>query len=907
MLRLTIKNLLDKKIRFALTTIAVVVSVAMVVGVFVLTDSLRESFNGLAEDIASGADLAVRSPLEIGEEFDRPTVPESVDDIVNDVDGVARTIPGVLSFNDVVIIDGDGDAIRPQGPPALGFSFAPLQFFIIEGEEPAAPGVFATDVTTAGDNGLIIGETYAIDGPQRQEEFELVGIFRFGSPDEHTSLGQTMAAFELGEAQRFFGKEGTYDQIDVIVEADQSIDAVQTRIQQAVGASVEVVTAEVLEEENAEGFDEVISIFNNILLAFAFIIVFVATFIINNTFQIVVAQRIRELGLLRAIGATGTQVSRSVYLEALLVGIFSTITGILFGLLLGIGLRTALNALGFSLPAGPLVLAPRTVIWALAVGIGVTMLSAIVPARRARTISPIAAIQTDQRLASASLTRRLYVGGVMTAVGAILLAMGLFIASSTVSVLTLVAIGALLVFVGVNTLSPSFARPIAMSLASRNARWSIGGLLIVLGVLSVLGGVVSGGAGSIIGGFISGGLLVFLGTWPIRSFGLPGEIGRGNAARSPRRTASTAGALMIGLALVGMAGVVGSSLTKSFLDTLDNSVEADYFIQSSAGGFDPSVTFSEEVAEEVEALAEFDSVVRYRFGVGSIQVNGENKDVFAADFDDVEKHLDADITSGGLAEADGANAIALHEDPAADLGLAVGDTIDVTFPDFETDTLTVAAIYTDSSIFGNWLIDNATWERHFERTGLGFASATVTGFSDDLPEAEQAVLLEAAADAIQPVTDKFPAVVAENRVEFRQSQQDQLNSFLAVIFVLLALSLVIALIGIANTLALSVFERTREIGLLRAVGMSRRQLRRAIRWEAVIIAVFGAILGLLLGVVFGIAAVVAIPDTFINTVSVPYGQLAAYLVVAALAGVLAAVLPALRASRMNVLEAISHE
>ena len=861
MFRLTIKNLLDKKIRFALTTIAVVVSVAMVVGVFVLTDSLRASFNGLAEDIASGAELAVRSPLEIGEEFDRPTVPESVDAVVAGVDGVARTIPGVISFNDVVIIDGEGEAIRPQGPPAIGFSFAPLQFFIIEGEEPTTAGTFATDVTTAGDNGLRIGETYAIDGPQQQERFELVGIFRFGSPDEHTSLGQTMAAFELEEAQRFFGKEDGYDQIDVIVEAGADIASVQADIQAAVGSGVEVITSEVLEEENAEGFDEVISIFNNILLAFAFIIVFVATFIINNTFQIVVAQRIRELGLLRAIGATGRQVSRSVYLEALLVGIFSTVSGILLGLLLGTGLRGLLNTVGFSLPAGPLVLAPRTVVWAIAVGIGVTMLSAIVPARRARTISPIAAIQSDQRLAGASLTRRLYGGGAMTTIGAIALGMGLFVASSTVSVLTFVAIGAVLVFVGVNTLSPSFARPVATVLGRPFARL----------------------------------------------FGVSGQIAQGNAARSPRRTASTAGALMIGLALVGMAGVVGSSLTKTFLDTLDNSVEADYFIQSTSGGFDPSVTFSEEVADEIAALPEFDSVVRYRFGLDSIQINGENKDVFAADINDVERHLDADIVSGGLTDADAATSIAIHEDPATDLGLSVGDTVDVTFPDFETDTLTIVAIYTDSSIFGNYLIDNVVWEDHFNRSGLGFASATVTGFDDNLPQAEQDRLLAEAAAAIQPITDRFPTVVAENRVEFRQSQQDQLNSFLAVIFVLLALSLVIALIGIANTLALSVFERTREIGLLRAVGMTRRQLRRAIRWEAVIIAIFGAILGLILGVIFGVAAVVAIPDTFINTVSIPYGSLVAYLVIAGLAGILAAILPARRAARLNVLDAISHE
>ena len=861
MFRLTIKNLLDKKIRFALTTIAVVVSVAMVVGVFVLTDSLRASFNGLAEDIASGAELAVRSPLEIGEEFDRPIVPESVDDVVASVDGVARTIPGVLSFNDVVIIDGDDEAIRPQGPPALGFSFAPLQFFIVEGEEPTSAGVFATDVSTAADNDLRIGETYAIDGPQQQEQFELVGIFRFGSPDEHTSLGQTMAAFELEEAQRFFGKEDGYDQIDVIVDADADIVSVQADIQAAVGSGVEVITSEVLEEENAEGFDEVISIFNNILLAFAFIIVFVATFIINNTFQIVVAQRIRELGLLRAIGATGQQVSRSVYLEALLVGVFSTVSGIALGLLLGTGLRGLLNTFGFSLPAGPLVLASRTVVWAIAVGIGVTMLSAIVPARRARTISPIAAIQSDQRLAGASLTRRLYGGGAMTAIGAIALGMGLFVASSTVSVLTFVALGAVLVFVGVNTLSPSFARPVATMLGRPFARL----------------------------------------------FGVSGQIAQGNAARSPRRTASTAGALMIGLALVGMAGVVGSSLTKTFLNTLDNSVEADYFIQSTSGGFDPSVTFSEEVADGIAALPEFDSVVRYRFGLDSIQIDGENKDIFAADINEVEQHLDADIVSGGLVNVDAATSIALHEDPATDLGLSIGDTVDVTFPDFETDTLTVVAIYTDSSIFGNYMVDNVVWEDHFTRSGLGFASATVTGFDDDLPQAEQDRLLEEAAAAIQPIADRFPTVVAENRVEFRQSQQDQLNSFLAVIFVLLALSLVIALIGIANTLALSVFERTREIGLLRAVGMTRRQLRRAIRWEAVIIAIFGAILGLILGVIFGVAAVVAIPDTFISTVSIPYGSLVVYLVIAGIAGIVAAILPARRAARLNVLDAISHD
>ena len=861
MLRLTIKNLLDKKIRFALTTLAVIVSVASVVGVFVLTDSLRASFSGLAGDIAGGSDLTVRVVQDVGQEFDRPPFDEAFADDIAAVDGVEEIIPGVFSFNDTVIIDGDGEAIRPQGPPALGFSWDPTTFFIAAGEVPDAFGEFATDVSTAADNDLIIGQTYAIDGPLRQEEFTLVGTFRFGSPDEHTSLGQTMAAFELEQSQDFLNRPDQYDAVAVIVEPTAEVSAVQSAIQDVIGRDLEVVTSEVIEDENAEGFDEFISIFNNILLAFAFIIVFVATFIINNTFQIVVSQRIRELGLLRAIGATGQQVSRSVYFEALLVGLFSTVVGILFGILLGQGLRGALNALGFSLPAGPIELQPRTIIWAAAIGIGVTMLSAIVPARRSRTISPIAAIQNDQRLAGASLTRRLWVGGVMTTIGGLLLVLGLFVASTTVGVLTNVAIGAVLVFIGVNTLSPSFARPVANALGAPIAKL----------------------------------------------FGTTGEIARGNAARSPRRTASTAGALMIGLALVGMAGVVGSSLTKTFLDTLDNAVEADYFVQSSSGGFDPSVTFSEEIATEIADLPEFDTVVRYRFAQGSMRVDGSNKDIFAADFDLVESHLDADIIEGGLTDADPATGIALHQDPAEDLGVGLGDTIAATFPDGLTEELTVVAIYTDSSIFGNWLIDNDVWEAHFTRTGLAFASATVAGFSDDLPQAEQDALLEQAAAAITPVTERFPTIIAESRVEFRQSQQDQLNSFLAVIFVLLALSLVIALIGIANTLALSVFERTREIGLLRAVGMTRRQLRRAIRWEAVIIAVFGAILGLILGVIFGIAAVIAIPDTFISIVSVPYVQLVVYVVIAAIAGILAAILPARRAARLNVLDAISHE
>ena len=860
MLRLTIKNLLDKKIRFALTTLAVVAGVTMVVAVFVLTDSLRDSFDGLAEDIAEGTDLTVRSVLTVGNEIDRDPVPEELAEVIAAVDGVDEVIPGAATFN-AIVIDGDGEAILPGGAPTIGTNWSDTSYFLTQGDVPEGPGEFAVDVTTASDNDLALGSTYAVSGPIDQRRFELVGIFNFGSPDEHRSLGQTMTAYDLATSQDFFGLAGLYSEIGVQAGASASVEAVQAAVSAAVGASYEVVTSEVIEEEAQSNFAEVIDIFNWILLVFAFIIVFVAAFIINNTFQIVVAQRIRELGLLRAVGATGKQISRSVRLEALLVGVFSTLVGIGLGLLGGVGLRWVLDQVGFSLPAGPVLLQTRTVVFAAVIGIGVTFAASLIPARRASTISPIAAINVDQRLPASSLRRRLVVGSVVTGIGGLALAWGLFVTSATTPTLVAIGFGAVGIFIGVNTLSPSFARPTALILGKPIAR----------------------------------------------GFKTPGRLAQGNAARSPRRTASTAGALMIGLALVAMAGVVGSSLTKTFLDTLDDAVEADYFVQSQSGGFDPSAGFAQEAADEIEALPEFENVVRYRFGFGVVSINGSSEDLFTSDFALVESHLDGDLTSGSLTDADPASSIAVHSDPAGDLGLEIGDVVSVAFPDNETERLAVAAIYDDASIFGNWMIDNVVWERHITRQQIGFATGRIAGFSDDLPEAEQAALLTATAAALEPVLERFPSIKAENRVEFRQGQQDQLNSFLAVIQVLLALSLVIALIGIANTLALSVFERTREIGLLRAVGMTRRQLRRSVRWEAVIIAVFGALLGTVLGVVFGVAAVVAIPDSFIKTVSVPFGSLVVYVLISGVAGIVAAFYPAWRASRMNVLDAIYHE
>ena len=860
MFKLALRSLIDKKLRFSLTTLVVVIGVMFVVGSFTLTDSLRSTFAGLAADIAEGTDLTVRADQDFGSDFDRATVPEPVAAQIAAVDGVDGVRPEVAALN-VFIVDGDGEPIRPPGPPALGFSFNPGTFFVAQGRAPAAPGEFATDTATSATGGLVVGETYEINGPVSAEQFELVGVFNFGAPDSHTGLGQTMAAFELEEAQRFLGVEDGYQAVGVLVSPGAEVSGVQARLEAELGGDYRVITAAVEAAEQEEDFNEVVDIFNTVLLVFAFIAVFVSAFIINNTFQIIIGQRMREIGLWRAIGATPRQVSRSVITESAIVGVVSTVVGIGLGLVLALVLRAILELIGFPLPPGPLTLRPRTVLLAMAVGLGVTMISSIAPALRARKISPVAALAQDFQLGAAGLRRRLVAGGTVGGVGAAALAAGMTAGLATAPTFALLGAGAVLAFVGMNIVSPAFAGP-AASLLGR----------------------------------------------PVQALlGVPGRLGRDNAVRNPRRTASTAGALMIGLALMGLAAVVGESLKKTFVNIIDNAVEADYFIQSADTGFGPPPGFPARVADEVEALDEIESVVRIQWAFGGLSVGGETRDIVATDMGRAESHFDARVSSGRLAGGDPLTSLALHSDSAASLGVAVGDTVEATFPDNRTETLTLVAVFEDAAIFGNWLIDGALWDRHFNRDDLAFASARTARPPGGASPTEQAAWADRSREAVERVLERYPTVKVEDQAEFRRTQESQITSFIRVIQTLIGLSFFIALIGIINTLSLSVFERTREIGLLRAVGMARRQLRRSIYWEALIVAVFGGIFGIAVGTVFGVATTLALPESFVQTVAVPWLDLSMFVVISAVAGLLAAILPAARAGRMNILDAIAHE
>ena len=849
MLKLALRNLLDKKIRFALTTLSVVIGVTFVVGTFALTDSLRSTFGDLADDIAGETDLTVRARQEIGNEADRPTIPDSLLADVAAIEGVAE-VAGTVQARNVVIVDGEGNAIRPQGPPTLGLNYSSRVFFVIEGRAPGGHE-FVVDATTALNNNLQVGETYTVNGPVRAGQFELVGIFNFGSPDTNTSLGQTMSVFDNDTAQEFLGFGDQLMEIRVLVDGRAEVEEVRSGIGAAIGDDYEVITQEIAAEEQTEQFQNVLNVFTAILLVFAFIAVFVSAFIINNTFQIVVTQRVREIGLWRAVGVTPKQVSRSIVVESAVVGLLSTAIGIGVGMAVSVLMRAIIRASGFGLPSGPLVLSLRTVILAIVIGMGVTMVSSIVPAMRARRITPVAALAHDYRIERSGGRRRVAVGGTVTAVGVVCLALGMAGVGSTTAVLALTGIGALVTFVGINVASPAIARP----------------------VVRVLGK-------------------------PIQAvFGTPGKLARENAARNPRRTASTAGALMIGVTLMATTAVVGASVRNTVADALTDAVSADFFVRNDQSPFDPASGFPAQVVDDLDALDIIESVVGYRVAFSGMSVGGQSRDLVSADFGAVEDHLDGGVISGSIAAGDPLTGVALHVDPAEDLGVAVGDTLEATFPDNETVTLTVAAIYTDAVIYGNWLIDNALWEQHLSRRDYRFGTVVVA----------QADLVERGQAAISEVVAGYPGVIAENRAEFREANESLVDSIFAVITVLLGLSFVIALVGITNTLALSVFERTREIGLLRAVGMTRRQLRRAVRWEAAIVATFGGLMGVVVGMILGVAGSLATPDSFITTVDVPFGTLAIYVAAAGLAGLLAAVLPARRAGRMNILDAIAHE
>jgi putative ABC transport system permease protein len=846
MFRLSLRNLTSNRLRFALTTFAVLLGVSFVVASFVLTDGLLKTFDNIVANANADVDAQVRARSDFDEvsSTDRP-IDESLLAVVTAVEGVDQAEPGSQSGK-IVPVKANGDPVETGGAPILSFNWtdstlSPLT--VVAGEAPDGPGEFAVDESTADRDNLVVGNTYDVIGIDGREPFTLVGHTRFG--EGNALAGAVLMSFTLDELQRLDGTEGLIRWIDISADTDVTTEALLERLEAALPADIEAVGGDVVIAEGQDEFGDIVAIFGNILLAFALVAVFVSTFIIGNTFNILLGQRVRQLALLRALGASGPQVRFSAIFEALVIGVTASILGLGGGVALAYGLRSLMNVLGFGLPSIELVVSSRTIIAALVVGIGVTVMASLAPARRAASVPPVAAMRAGFRFGSGEGTRRTIIAIVLSVVGAALLGFGFFGDSgSTALVLGALGAGAVLMFVAVSMFAPLFASPSA----------------------SFLGAPLEHVPGRQI----------------------TGHMARENAARNNKRTAATAAGLMIGLALIAMATVVATSLKDSFRAELGSTLGADFLVNSSTDG-----NFSSRLAGEIKSLPEFGAVSAVRYG--TMRIGGDNKGVAATDLAVLTELLDVDVSDGDPKTSASPGFVLLNRSKAEDHGVTVGDSLDVEFAATGQQILTVGAIYENSFLIGDYILDLSGWDQNFDTAEDNVISAKLA----------PGVELAAAEAALAPLEDSFPQLIFETRDEFRARVEGNLESLLVIINVFLGLAIVIALLGITNTMALSVLERTHEIGLMRAIGMTRSQTRSMIRFEAAVVSLFGALLGVLVGIAFGWLAVAAIPDSFIDRLAIPALTLIIYVIIATIAGLLAASFPARRAARLNILAAIS--
>jgi putative ABC transport system permease protein len=846
MLKATLRSLFAHKIRMALTGVAIVLGVAFVAGTLVFTDTLSRTFDKFFAAVSSDVTVTKHSEFDSGENASPTTLPASVVD-------AARSVPGVAKAEGSILVDGV-DIVNKSGDGVLGAPGAPHfganwtdpnsnesgSVRIVEGKPPASVDQVVVDAITAKNEKLKVGDRLSLVTPSKDTphlDATLVGVFDYKS--SQGIGGATVAVFDDQTAQRLLTGPGLFTSVEVTGEPGVSDAALAGRVKQAVGAEYDVKTAAQTAADASAEIRQGLSFINTFLLVFAAIALFVGIFLILNTFSMLVAQRTRELALLRAVGASRRQVTGSVLGEAFVVGLVGSTVGLGLGFGLALLLKALFEQLGLELTGAKLVFEPRTAIVAYVVGILVTMTAAYFPARRAARIPPVAALRDDVALPESSLRLRLVVGSALTVIGAI--ALGLGLAGGKIQA---VGLGVLLVMIGVILLTPLIARRVV-------------------------------GA---------------LGTPFAKVYGPVGKLARENALRNPRRTSVTASALMIGLALVAALATLGASAKKSTDALVDNSMKAGYTVQSSS-----FTGFSPRIADSLAAVQGVDLVAREQYR----QAKVDGKDVQVSGFDPGTLNAVLNLTfKEGSADGLQGDGMLIDDDKAKKEKLAIGDSVTVRM------------------LSGSQQVKVAGIFKHvpFE-SGYMLPTDLVKQLSGDQRDSFLYVKTAPGVD-VRPALDAavrpYPNVELENQQEFKDQISGSLDQLLYVMYALLALAIVIAAVGIVNTLALSVYERTREVGLLRAVGLGRRQLRRMVRIESVVISVFGAVLGMALGVILGLALLAGLADEGLDKISVPwatpwYGSLVTFVLVAVVIGVLAAIWPARRASRLDVIEAITTE
>jgi putative ABC transport system permease protein len=850
MFRLTWKGLWAHKLRFALTGLAVVLGVAFLSGTQILTDTMGKTFDGIFEDANQGVDVVVRRAAAVEGTFTED-VRERVDtgtlDRIRAVDGVDAAAGSIQAEAALVGPDGKVDAAQGFGG-VLGANWVEDQrlnpFSIATGHAPRARDEAVLDQSTFDEHSHALGDTLTVLGKGTPRELTLVGTATYGDVDGLP--GVTLVGMTDATAQELFAEPGAYD--SVLVASDQSIsdDSLSTRIAADLGSpdTYEVVTGAADTADSKADLKEGLGFFSTFLNVFAYIALFVGMFIIYNTFSIVVAQRARDMAMLRAVGASRAQVVRSVVFESFAVGVIASAAGLGVGVLLSFGLRALLSAVGLEIPSGPIVIATSTVVAAFVVGTAITVASALLPAVRSSRVKPIAALRDVAIDVSASSVTRTVAG---TAV------LGLGVASFTAgilgkgSALALIGLGTVATVLGVFVLGPVIARPI----------------------MHVLGAPVQAMSGT------------------------TGRLARQNSKRNPKRTSATASALMIGVALVGIITILASSTKASISDTLSESLQAD-FVVASSGSFGGS-GLSPEIEADLSALPEVAAVSPVRSS--PVDVGGTTSELAALDTDTIGPVADLGVTAGRLADVSGLS-VAVEDRKAEADGLSVGDTLTMTFARTGPVELTIRALIDRPPPGFDGVVYVVNLDTYEANVTDQFDRQVFIELADGISPTQ-------ATAALDTVLARWPNSELQDQTAFEESVASEIDIILNLIYGLLGLAVVIALIGIANTLALSVHERRRELGLLRAVGMTRPQVRSAIRWESVMIALMGTFFGFALAVAASWGIVSAIEGDRPIPLVVPPVQLTVIVALASVAGVLAAIGPARRAARLDILAAIA--
>ncbi|MGA5423477.1 ABC transporter permease [Streptomyces lavendulocolor] len=842
MFRTALRNVLAHKARLLMTVLAVMLGVAFVSGTLVFTDTLSSAFRNQSAKSYDNVAVAVTSYADASDAEQEPGLSQRTVDRIGKLDGVASVTGRVDGFAGVAGPDGK---LIGVGWSNKGANFAPGKdgkdpaYVFTEGSGPVRDDQIALDKDTAAKGRYEVGEKVrvATNGPVR--EFTLAGVFT--TDDGAVSAGGSLVLFDTSVAQALYLKPGYYTNVTVTAAPGADDTRILAAVKPLIPESAQAQTGAALADEQAKSIEEAMSGLNQMLLGFAGIALFVGVFLISNTFTMLVAQRTKELALMRAVGASRKQITRSVLAEAGVVGLIASVVGFALGIGLAAGLRSGMAAFGMKVPEGSLVIGTTPLLAALGVGVLITMFAAWLPGRRAAKIPPVAAMSSVHAIATTkSLVVRNSIGGFLTAAGAALIVAG---AAAGSDGRWTIAGGAFLALVGVIVLIPLLSRP----------------------VIALVRPLI------------------------VRAFGVSGKLAAQNAVRNPRRTGATASALAIGLTLVTGLSVLGVTVGTALDKMTTDQIKADYMVVMASGGdLDKSALTALEKAPGVAAVSPQQAAY--------LQVKDEYVSASAITPGDIERVLKVEVVNGSL-DTLGKGRIAVAEKTADKQGWKVGDTLPVVFGDEKKGSLTVGAVYKDTEFLSPVLVDTKVVAPHEAKPYIPQIFVTMDGGQT---AANEKALVDALGDN--------PAINVMDKQDIRDEFGGMINMMLNIMYGLLAMALIIAVLGVVNTLAMSVFERQQEIGMLRAIGLDRRRVKRMVRLEAVVISVFGAVVGIGLGSFLGWAIGQTIKSELPGyALVIPWDRIGIFLVLAALVGVLAAMWPARSAARLNMLNAIKAE